>query len=86
MGTRGRVRKKVIKQVCAGAKVRGQAKKRGIFLEGKVFFLLLARRPFGGTCPLMGNPVVFVKAFFNIFRLKISRKQSVWAPFGIHIT
>lgn len=53
------VRKKVIKRACAGAEVIEQAKKRCIFLEGEVFFLLPARRPFGGTCPLMSNPYVF---------------------------
>ena len=41
-------KKVTIKRGCAGAKVRGQAKKRCIFLEGEVFFLL--------TGPLMGDP------------------------------
>jgi len=43
------VRKKVIKRGCAGAKVRGQAKKDVFFLDGEVFFLLPG--------PLMGDPI-----------------------------
>ena len=48
------------KQGCAGAKVRGQVKKDVFFRRERSFFSLPARRHFGGTRPLMGDPVVFV--------------------------
>jgi len=37
------------------------SKKGKLFLPGEVFFFLPARRLCGGTCPLMGDAIVFIR-------------------------